>query len=43
MDWLLLGELSESELYFLIWFFGAVGGYCVGRIHAAMRTKVWVL
>lgn len=39
MDWLKLfelGNLTQTDLYFLLWFWGAVGGYCIGRGHAAL-------
>ena len=35
MEWLKLGPLSQNDVFFLIWFFGVVGGYCFGRAHAA--------
>ena len=39
MDWLeylkLGSPLTTGEAFFLMWFFGAVGGYCAGRAHAA--------
>ena len=39
MEWLeyfkLGGLMSQGTAFFLIWFLGAVGGYCVGRLHAA--------
>lgn len=38
MDWLTafeLGPLTQNDVFFLVWFFGAVGGYCFGRAHAA--------
>lgn len=37
MEWLQLGPVSTGGTVFLIWFFGAVFGYCVGRAHAAWR------
>ena len=40
MEWLeffKIGQLSTGEYAFLMWFFGAVGGYCFGRLHA-----VWI-
>lgn len=35
LDYFKLGPLTQNDLYFLIWLFGAVGGYCFGRAHAA--------
>lgn len=38
MEWLQyfkVGELSLANYAFIIWFIGLVGGYCVGRAHAA--------
>jgi hypothetical protein len=35
MEWLHLGPVSTGGTVFLIWFFGAVGGYCFGRAHGA--------
>jgi hypothetical protein len=35
MEWLHLGPISTGGTVFLIWFFGAIGGYCIGRAHAA--------
>lgn len=43
MDWLLLGEFSLYEKYFLFWVFGLIGGYCIGRIHAAyVKFSHWL-
>lgn len=38
MDWLLLGKLTTFDAFVLVWFFGAIGGYCFGRAHAAWIT-----
>jgi hypothetical protein len=35
MEWLQLGSVSTGGTVFLIWFFGAVAGYCIGRAHGA--------
>lgn len=38
MDWLKafeLGPLTQTDLYYMLWFWGAVAGYCIGRGHAA--------
>jgi hypothetical protein len=39
MEWLeyfkLGGPPTIGEAFFLMWFCGAVGGYCFGRAHAA--------
>ena len=40
MEWLeyfKLGPLTQGQAFFLIWVWGAVGGYCFGRAHA-----VWI-
>lgn len=42
MDWLeyfkLGTPLTTGQAFFLMWFFGFVGGYCFGRAHAAWIT-----
>ena len=38
MDWqeyFRFGQLTTGEFTFIIWFIGLVGGYCLGRAHAA--------
>ena len=36
LEYLKLGTpLTTGQAFFLMWFFGAVGGYCFGRAHAA--------
>lgn len=38
MEWLQLFELpkpSAASTFFLVYFLGVVGGYCIGRAHAA--------
>ena len=35
LEYLKLGPLTTGQAFFLMWFFGAVGGYCFGRAHAA--------
>lgn len=35
MEWLQLSPNGPWSYVFLIWFFGAVAGYCFGRAHAA--------
>lgn len=37
MEWLQLGPDNAWSFAFIIWFFGAVAGYCFGRLHA-----VWI-
>jgi hypothetical protein len=41
MEWLeyfKLGRpLTTGEAFFLMWFFGAIVGYCFGRAHAAWK------
>jgi hypothetical protein len=40
MEWLKvfeLGQLTTGQAFFLMWFFGAIGGYCAGRLHAAWK------
>jgi hypothetical protein len=40
MDWLeyfKLEPLSQTGIFFVVWFVGAVGGYCFGRAHAAWK------
>ena len=41
MEWLQLFELPKptaGSVFFLVWFLGAVAGYCFGRAHAAWIT-----
>ena len=39
LEYLKLGTpLTTGQAFFLMWFFGAVGGYCFGRAHAAFIT-----
>lgn len=42
MEWLeyfrLGAPLTTGEAFFLMWFLGAVVGYCAGRAHAAWIT-----
>jgi len=38
LDYFKLGPLTQNDFYFLLWVFGAVGGYCFGRAHAAYIT-----
>lgn len=35
LDYLKLGPLSQTDIFFIVWLFGTVGGYCFGRAHAA--------
>ena len=35
LKYLELGPMTTGTAFFLMWFFGAVGGYCFGRAHAA--------
>ena len=41
MEWLEYFKLGRpfttGEAFFLMWFIGAVGGYCFGRAHAAWK------
>ena len=42
MDWQeyfrLGAPLTTGQAFFLVWFWGAVAGYCFGRAHAAWIT-----
>lgn len=42
MEWLKVFELGRpfttGEAFFTMWFIGFIGGYCVGRAHAAWIT-----
>jgi hypothetical protein len=35
MEWLQLSPNGAWSFAFIVWFFGAVAGYCFGRAHAA--------
>lgn len=38
-EYLQLGTpFTTGEAFFIMWFIGFVGGYCVGRAHAAWIT-----
>lgn len=38
MEWLQLSPNGAWSFALLVWFFGAVAGYCFGRAHAAWIT-----
>lgn len=39
LEYFRLGSpLTTGEAFFLLWFLGAVFGYCAGRAHAAFIT-----
>lgn len=39
LEYLKLGRpLTTGEAFFLMWFWGAIFGYCAGRAHAAWIT-----
>ena len=38
MEWLQLSPNDTWSFAFMVWFFGAVAGYCLGRAHAAYIT-----
>ena len=38
MEWLQLGPLDPWSYAFIVWFFGLVAGYCVGRLHSTWIT-----
>ena len=37
MEWLQLSPNSAWSFALIVWFFGAVAGYSIGRAHAAWR------
>ena len=37
MEWLQLSPNGAWSFALTVWFFGAVAGYCFGRVHAAWR------
>lgn len=30
-----MGTLTHDDMHFMLWVYGAIGGYIVGRLHAA--------
>jgi len=38
MEWLQLSPNGAWSFALTVWFFGAVAGYCFGRVHAAWIT-----
>lgn len=34
MEWLQLSPTGAWSFALMVWFFGAVAGYCMGRLHA---------
>lgn len=30
-----IGPLTHEDMHFMLWFYGAIGGYIIGRLHAA--------
>ena len=35
MEWLQVSPNSPWSFAFMVWFFGLVAGYCIGRLHEA--------
>jgi hypothetical protein len=38
MEWLQLSPNDTWSFAFIVWFFGIVAGYCMGRLHAVWLT-----